>query len=114
LCAQAKQHEWLREPRLRGNGTIARKAIAAPFQGHEVPMNRETPKAGFPYWFFAILIPLGMLLLSCGGVMAHWLTQLWHTPNTQKVGGPVAVVKQSDPQEEIKTRSAQKSRLKPG
>jgi hypothetical protein len=99
---------------LLGNGTIAQKATATPLQSREVPVSRETQKSSFPYWFFAILVPLGILLLTCGGVLTQWLAWMWRTPSTQKVGGPVAVGKQSDPQEEMKTRPVPKPSLKFG
>jgi hypothetical protein len=73
-------------------------------------VSRETQKSKFPYWFFATLIPLGILLLTCGGVLTQWLAWMWRTPGTQKGGGPAAIVKQSDPQEEVKTRPAPKQR----
>jgi hypothetical protein len=77
-------------------------------------VSRETQKSKFPYWFFAILVPLGIPLVSCGGVTAQWLAWMWRTPGTQKAGAPVAVEKQSDPREEMKTRPAPKPRFKFG
>jgi hypothetical protein len=75
-------------------------------------MNRDAQKAGFPFWFFALLFSLALLLLLGGMGVARLLAWLWQTPSAQTVGGPVASVKQSDPQAGIKTRPAQKPRPK--
>ena len=73
-------------------------------------MNRDSQKAGFPFWFFGQLFSLAMLLLLGGIGVVELLGWLWRTPSTQPRGGPTAIVKQADPQAEIEDRPVPKPR----
>jgi hypothetical protein len=71
-------------------------------------MNRDSQKAGFPFWFFGQLFSLAMLLLLGGMGVVELLGWLWRTPSAQKAGGPAAIVQQAGPQAEIEARPAPK------
>jgi len=71
-------------------------------------MNRDSQKAGFPFWFFGQLFSLAMLLLLGGMGVVELLGWLWRTPSAQKAGGPAAIVQQAGPQAEIEARPAEK------